>query len=105
MSSLVETVVEMLRSVSSAGENEDAENILSDFQIDPFDLADIEGGWKWVAMTTVKSLSGFSPSAFKESGPNVYRSNDCVIIRFSHPVMSRMTWMIFESETTGLHVM
>ena len=105
MSSLVETVVEVLRSVSDAGENEDAENILSDFQIDPFDLADIEGGWKCVAMTTIKSLSGFSPSDFKESGPNVYRTNDCILIRFTHPVMNTMAWMIFESETTGLHVM
>lgn len=103
MSSLVENVVSLLRDVSDAGQNETAENILAEFDIDAFDLSEIEGGWRWIALTAIKTLHDFSASDFLDDGPNIYQSNGYVFVRFSHPVMSNTCWAIFESETTGLH--
>lgn len=105
MSSLVENVVSLLRCFSRAGDSESSEDILAEFDLDAFELVEIEGGWRWIGTTSIKTLHGFSDSDFRDDGPNIYKSNDCVIVRFNHPVTNDICWLVFESETTGLHAM
>lgn len=107
MASLTEVVIECLRANIPSSDDTD-EELLARFDIDPFALAEIGGGWEYVEHLDpgelATCLNEQDQKLFTMDGPAVYKYRDYVVVRTTaFPSIISTKWFLFEMASVGSH--